>query len=81
MGVRERLRPMDSPTYLRGEVEKPGDAVPRGYVQVLSHEPLTIESGSGRLELARAIASRDNPLTARVMANRIWHHLFDATAS
>ncbi|MEZ0267744.1 MAG: PSD1 and planctomycete cytochrome C domain-containing protein [Phycisphaerae bacterium] len=33
-------------------------------------------SGSGRLELARRIASRDNPLTARVMVNRVWHHLF-----
>ena len=76
MGVRERARAMDSPTYVRGEVDKPGDPVPRGYVQVLSKEPLAIGSGSGRLELAEAIASRDNPLTARVMANRVWLHLF-----
>ena len=45
---------------------------------MLSKEPLAIGSGSGRLELAKAIASRDNPLTARVMANRVWLHLFGA---
>src|SRR5690606_20464985 len=39
-------------------------------------EPLAVESGSGRLELARQIASPDNPLTGRVMVNRVWHHLF-----
>jgi hypothetical protein len=76
MGVRDRARAADCPTYVRGEVDKPGDPVPRGYVQVLGQQPLAIGSGSGRLELARAIASRDNPLTARVMANRVWQHLF-----
>jgi hypothetical protein len=78
MGVRDRARAMDSPTYVRGEVDKPGGPVPRGYVQVLSQQPLAIGAGSGRLELAAAIASRDNPLTARVMANRVWLHLFGA---
>jgi hypothetical protein len=78
MGVRDRARLTDCPTYVRGEVDKPGDAVPRGYVQVLCKEPLAIGSGSGRLELASAIASRGNPLTARVMANRVWLHLFGA---
>jgi hypothetical protein len=76
MGVRERARAADSPAYVRGEIDKPGDPVPRGYVQVLNPEPLLIGSGSGRLELAEAIASRDNPLAARVMANRVWQHLF-----
>jgi hypothetical protein len=76
MGVRERARATDSRVYTRGEIDKPGDTVPRGYVQVLSKKPVTIQSGSGRLELAEAIASRDNPLTARVMANRVWLHLF-----
>ena len=76
MGIRERLVLFDSPTFVRGEVDKPGDEVPRGFVQVLSRKPLTIKSGSGRLELAEATASRDNPLTARVMANRVWLHLF-----
>jgi hypothetical protein len=76
MGVRERARAIDSRVFTRGEIDKPGDTVPRGYVQVLSKKPVTIKSGSGRLELAEAIASKDNPLTARVMANRVWLHLF-----
>jgi Protein of unknown function (DUF1549)/Protein of unknown function (DUF1553)/Planctomycete cytochrome C len=76
MGVRERLVLFDCPTFVRGEVDKPGDEVQRGFVQVLSNKPLAIKSGSGRLELAEAMASRYNPLTARVMANRVWLHLF-----
>src|SRR5262249_30883572 len=76
MGVRDRSRPADSRVYARGEIDKPGDEVPRGYGQVLSKKPVTIESGSGRLQLAEAIASRDNPLTARVLANRVWLNLF-----
>ncbi|MFO0822700.1 MAG: DUF1553 domain-containing protein [Gemmataceae bacterium] len=42
----------------------------------MSKQPLKIRSGSGRLELAEWIASKDNPLTARVMVNRVWQHLF-----
>jgi hypothetical protein len=76
MGVRERPRATDSQLYTRGEIDKPAGAVPRGYVQVLAEKPLRVRSGSGRLELAEAIASKDNPLTARVMANRVWLHLF-----
>ncbi|MEZ5402364.1 MAG: PSD1 and planctomycete cytochrome C domain-containing protein [Bryobacteraceae bacterium] len=60
-----------------GNPGAPGDVAPRGY---LSRIPSDAEpfhgAGSGRLELAEAIASPSNPLTARVMANRIWHHLF-----
>ena len=41
-----------------------------------STAPPSPERGSGRLEWAHAVASADNPLTARVMVNRIWHHLF-----
>ena len=40
------------------------------------HKPKPFEHGSGRLELAKDIASRDNPLTARVWVNRVWDHLF-----
>ncbi len=76
MGVRERLLPADSPVYQRGEVDKPGDVVPRGFLQVLSTRPVKIASGSGRLDLADWIAARDNPLTARVLVNRAWLHLF-----
>jgi hypothetical protein len=68
----------DSPVYDRGEPDKPsGTRVPRGTLQVMSKAPLKITSGqSGRLDLALWIASKDNPLTARVMANRVWLHLF-----
>jgi hypothetical protein len=76
-GVRDKTRPADSPLYVRGEVEKPGQVVPRGFVQVVHRGPApTLTKGSGRLELARWIASKDNPLTARVYVNRVWAHLF-----
>ncbi|MFM7248599.1 MAG: DUF1549 and DUF1553 domain-containing protein [Planctomycetaceae bacterium] len=74
MGVLDRPQPVDSALLERGEVDEPGEVVPRGLVEVLSapDEPTKIAEGSGRLDLAFWIASRDNPLTARVMANRVW---------
>ncbi len=66
----------DSPIYIRGETDKPGAVVTRGFLQVLTTDPVRIRTGSGRKELAEWIASRDNPLTARVMVNRVWLHLF-----
>ncbi|MFM8273609.1 MAG: PSD1 and planctomycete cytochrome C domain-containing protein [Gemmata sp.] len=68
----------DSPVYERGEPNKASATrVPRGTLQVMSKTPLKIKNGtSGRLELAEWIASKDNALTARVMANRVWLHLF-----
>jgi hypothetical protein len=76
MGARERDDAVDSPLYIRGELDQPGEVVPRGLVQVLCDEPSTISQGSGRRELADWIASPANPLTARVMVNRVWLHLF-----
>ncbi len=70
--------PFDPYVFLRGKPENRGDSIPRRFVEVLSasdHPPFA--EGSGRLELARAIASPDNPLTARVYVNRVWMHLFD----
>jgi hypothetical protein len=61
--------------FARGDCMKPGNATPRRFVEVLSPDPIK-SAGSGRLELANAIASSDNPLTARVLVNRVWHHLF-----
>lgn len=74
MGALDRPQPVDSPFLARGEVDQPGEIVPRGLVEVLCapDEPTKIAEGSGRLDLAFWIASRDNPLTARVMANRVW---------
>ena len=77
MGVVDRPEPVDSPLYARGELDHPGEAVPRGLVRVLSAgSPPSVGRGSGRRELAEWLASRENSLTARVMVNRVWLHLF-----
>jgi hypothetical protein len=80
MGVLDQPQPVDSPLLERGEVDQPGETVPRGLVEVLCgpDEPRKIAAGSGRLDLAFWIASRDNPLTPRVMANRVWLKLMGA---
>lgn len=68
----------DSPVYIRGEPDQPGDIrIPRGTLQVMTKNPLKVPAtGSGRLELAEWIASKENPLTARVLVNRVWLQLF-----
>ena len=61
----------------RGRYDRKGDRVARSLPRLLAgDDPLAITHGSGRLELARWIASPDNPMTAKVMANRIWQHHF-----
>ena len=55
---------------VRGEYKKPAAAIPRRYLEAFDPKPFAT-SGSGRLELAEKIASPDNPLTARVMTNRL----------
>jgi cytochrome c553 len=63
--------------YLRGNPATPGDEAPRRFLGILSgNERQLFTQGSGRLQLARAIASKDNPLTARVIVNRMWMHHF-----
>jgi cytochrome c553 len=77
MGVRERDEILDSPLFFRGELDQPREVVPRGLVRVLCDETTApITSGSGRRELADWLSSSTNPLTARVIVNRIWLHLF-----
>jgi hypothetical protein len=67
----------DAAIHLRGDPGQPGDVVRRRFLEVLGGEELPDEcEGSGRLELADWILADDNPLPARVMANRIWHHHF-----
>jgi hypothetical protein len=77
MGVRERDEAVNSPLYVRGELDQPGEVVPRGLVRLLCAEtPAPIAAGSGRRELADSLAAPANPLTARVIVNRVWLHLF-----
>jgi hypothetical protein len=69
--------PKDSPVFIRGEAQNKGPTVPRQFLECLAgpnRKPFSI--GSGRIELANAIASKSNPLTPRVMVNRIWQHHF-----
>ncbi len=79
MGVTEAASMEDQPIYDRGDISQPKEGlIPRGFpeVIVMDDPPLVQESGSGRLELAQWLTHPDHPLTARVLANRVWRHLF-----
>jgi mono/diheme cytochrome c family protein len=69
-------RPTDMPVLVRGNAATPGAKVPRRFLTALGGDRSAFRQGSGRLELAQAIAGADNPLTARVMVNRVWQHHF-----
>lgn len=67
----------DVKIHIRGQYDRLGDLVPRRFPRLLAgDDQKPISEGSGRLQLADWIASPDNPLTARVMVNRIWQHHF-----
>jgi cytochrome c553 len=67
----------DLPVYIRGNHKTPGAIVKRRFLEVLSPGGVkSFEKGSGRLELANAVIDRNNPLTARVIVNRIWAEHF-----
>ncbi|MBM3837452.1 MAG: DUF1553 domain-containing protein [Verrucomicrobia bacterium] len=69
--------PRNSRIQLRGEPDKPGKEVPRGFLGIFGARKMPQGlSGSGRLELAEWLTQPGNPLTARVMVNRIWQHHF-----
>lgn len=73
----DKADPSNEHVHIRGSPDNLGDEVPRRFLEILSEgEPRAFATGSGRLDLARAIASPENPLTARVMANRVWMHHF-----
>jgi len=66
----------DAPLHKRGEPDQPGDLVPRKNLDLLGGERISDETSSGRLDLARWLTDPKNPLTARVMVNRIWQGHF-----
>ena len=69
--------PHDVRVQIRGEPDQPGALVARGLIKALGGGPLGADvNGSGRLELAQWLIRRENPLTARVMVNRIWQYHF-----
>ena len=73
-GIVEETSP-DQPLLVRGDPRKPGDKVPRRSLSALGGRHY-VDSSTVRLQLADEVASEGNPLTARVMANRIWQHIF-----
>lgn len=81
MVVEDLPKPKDSPLFIRGNAPKQGEdsrIIPRRFIEVLSpnQEATPFKEGSGRFELAQAIASKSNPLTARVLVNRVWMYHF-----
>jgi hypothetical protein len=76
-GVADIEKPVDLKVFIRGNPERQGEPAPRRFLRVLSGpDAVRVAKGSGRLDLADAIADPRNPLTARVMANRIWQQHF-----
>jgi len=78
MGVRDGASPSDTEIRIRGEANERAQSVPRGFLTIatLADVPEMAEDKSGREELARWLTQPENPLTARVAANRVWQHLF-----
>ena len=77
MSLEETLIPFEPRVFLRGNPNNLGPPVPRQFLAALSTTKREhFHEGGGRLELARAIACRDNPLTARAIVNRVWMHHF-----
>lgn len=73
----DKAKPVNPVVFLRGDPQRRGDPVPRQFLEILAgknRKPFA--TGSGRKELAEAIADPKNPLTARVYVNRVWQHHF-----
>jgi len=74
MVMLDKPKPNDVRIYMRGNPARQGDPAPRAWLTIFGGEKFT--NGSGRFELAQKIASKDNPLTARVIVNRVWMQHF-----
>jgi cytochrome c553 len=78
MGARDARVVADTAIRIRGIAENLGPLVPRGFLSLVQFpgQPAVNVRQSGRLELAQWLSSPQNPLTSRVIVNRVWHHLF-----
>jgi hypothetical protein len=75
--LKDSDKPANVKIAIRGDETNPGEEAPRAFLSILCDgDPKPFRDGSGRMELANAIATADNPLTARVMVNRIWQYHF-----
>ncbi len=74
--LRDRPQPVKPHVFIRGNPARPGEVVDRRFPSFLGGDAAPFKQGSGRLDLARAITAPQNPLTARVIANRVWLHHF-----
>lgn len=75
--IQDNASPAEQHVWLRGNPDSPGEAAPPRFLSILSpSDPKPFDTGRQRLELARAVADPSNPLTARVLVNRIWQHHF-----
>lgn len=80
MPLFESDKPFNPYVFQRGSQGNRGPTVPRQFLEVVAGpDRKPFENGSGRLELAQAIANADNPLTARVICNRVWMHHFHSS--
>ena len=80
MSVAEDEVPEDAKVHIRGSIRNLGAPVPRGFIQAAMrpNAPAIPSDASGRLQLAQWMTSREHPLAARVMVNRVWHWIFGA---
>ena len=79
MAVEDLPKPLTAHVFIRGNQSNPGVETPPHFLTCLTKgDPTVFTHGSGRLDLANAIASRANPLTARVIVNRVWMQHFGA---